>query len=84
MFNTAFLINALGWLGAVIYLTAFALTSFDKLNSTSITFQVTCIISGMLLTLNTLYKEVYASAILNIIWMLICQPPLFADTKNIL
>jgi len=62
-------IEILGWMGAVLYLIAYALVSMKKVEADSIPFQGMNIFAGLLLIINTLYWKSYPSLGLNIAWV---------------
>ena len=61
--------DVLGWIGAVLFLGAFALVSFKKAEGDSFLFQGINILAGVLLIINTIYWKAYPSAALNAAWI---------------
>ena len=66
-----FLADALGWVGAVALLLAYALLSFRKLSAQSKTYQGLNIFGSFLLIINTAYHQAYPSTAVNVIWIAI-------------
>jgi hypothetical protein len=64
-------IDILGWIGSVEILLAYGLNSYQKLRSDSLVFYVLNLTGGLLLILYTVYKEAYASAFINVVWVII-------------
>lgn len=65
------LIDILGWAGTVLYLLAFALISFKKVEGDSLLYQSINILAGTLLIVNTFYWRAYPSLGLNAAWIAI-------------
>jgi hypothetical protein len=65
------LINIVGWVGSIAVLIAYGLNSYQKLRSDSIIFYSLNLIGGICLVIYTIHKEAYASAFVNIIWVVI-------------
>jgi hypothetical protein len=63
------LIDILGWIGAVLYLFAYALVSLKKVEGDALLFQGINIIAGILLIINTFYWHSYPSTALNVAWI---------------
>ncbi len=66
-----FLIEALGWLGTIIYLVAYLLVSLKKAEGDSILYQGLNIFAGVLLVAYSLYLKAYATTGLNAVWVAI-------------
>jgi hypothetical protein len=64
-------IDVLGWLGAAIYLLAYALVSTKKLAGDACLFQGLNILGGTLLVINSAYFRAWPSVGLNLIWVAI-------------
>ena len=65
------LADALGWVGAVALLLAYALVSFRKLSPQGKTYQALNIFGSFLLIINTAYHQAYPSTAVNVIWIVI-------------
>ena len=61
--------DILGWIGAALYLSAYALVSLKKVEGDSLLFQGINIVAGVFLITNTFYWKAYPSAVLNIAWI---------------
>ena len=61
--------DALGWIGTILYLIAYALISAKKLEGDSWAYQGINIIAGILLVANTYYVRAYPSLSLNAVWI---------------
>jgi len=63
------LVNVLGWIGAVLYLVAYALISSKKVEGDASLYQGINILAGILVVLNSFYWHAYPSAALNVAWI---------------
>lgn len=63
------LVDVLGWLGAILFLLAYALVSLKKVEGDSLFYQGMNIIAGVFLIVNTVYWKAYPSAALNFAWI---------------
>lgn len=63
------LIDAIGWLGTVIYLIAYFLVSTKRVAGDSIPYQGMNIAAGLMLVVNTFYWRAYPSLGLNAAWI---------------
>lgn len=64
-------IDILGWIGSVEVLLAYGLNSYQKLRSDSLAFYILNLTGAIFLIIYTVYKEAYASAFINIVWVII-------------
>lgn len=64
----AFSIDALGWMGAVCYLTAYGLISVGRLSAQDLSYQLANLAGAVLLTTNTLWHGALPAVTLNIAW----------------
>lgn len=64
-------ISILGWIGSVSVIGAYGLNSYQKIKSDSIMFQLMNLIGGILLIINSLYKEAYPFTFINTVWVII-------------
>ena len=62
-------VDILGWVGAVLFLGAYALVSLKKVEGDSAVFQGINILAGILLIANTVYWKAYPSSALNAAWI---------------
>jgi len=60
--------DAIGWLGAVFLLAAYAMISSKKLEADSMTYQLLNIIGSVFLVANTIFYRAYPSSFVNVIW----------------
>lgn len=77
-----FWIDVLGWVGAVMILTAYALISYKKVEGDSLSYQMLNILASIFLTLNTAYYGAIPSTLVNIIWAVIAAWAIFAIFRN--
>jgi hypothetical protein len=64
-------IDVLGWIGAFMILTAYALISFRRVEGNSINYQLLNIFGSIFLVINTYYYGAIPSTLVNIIWAII-------------
>lgn len=64
-------VNALGWIGSVLYLLAYALVSAKKTEGDSVLYQGLNIVAGVMVVVYTLSLGAYATTGLNAIWAII-------------
>ena len=62
-------IDILGWVGTALYLVAYALVSWKKVEGDSFLYQGMNIFAGVLLVANTFYWRAYPSLGLNVAWI---------------
>jgi hypothetical protein len=72
------LIDILGWIGSLEVIAAYGLNSFQRLKSDSLTFQLLNFTGAIFLIVNTVYYGAYPSTFINIVWVLIAIPALYA------
>jgi hypothetical protein len=65
------LIEILGWVGSIEVVTAYALNSYQKIKSDSLTFQLLNLSGALFLIINSLYKEAYPFTFINSVWSVI-------------
>ncbi len=75
------LINILGWIGSVLVIGAYGLNSYQKINSSSVAFQLTNLIGGILLIINSVYKEAFPFTFINSVWVVIAIGSLLRNKK---
>ena len=61
-------VDAIGWVGAVALLIAYALVSHKRMEADSSTFQLLNIGGSLLLAANTIFYGSYPSTFVNLIW----------------
>jgi hypothetical protein len=69
--DPAKLIELMGWVGAIEVLLAYGLISMNKVDSKSLFFQLLNLTGGLLLIVYTVSLKSYASAFVNIVWVLV-------------
>jgi lipid-A-disaccharide synthase-like uncharacterized protein len=65
------LIEIVGWIGSIAVLIAYGFNSYQKLRSDSPWFYFLNLLGGLCLVIYTIYKGAFASAFVNVIWVLI-------------
>lgn len=65
------LIEALGWVGSVLIVGAYAMNIRGKLQSDQPAYIWMNMIGGVFFVINTIYHGAYPSAAVNVIWVLI-------------
>lgn len=77
-----FWVDVLGWIGALLILTAYALISSKKVEGNSLSYQLLNIVASILLTANTYYYGAIPSTLVNVIWAIIAAWAIFVIAKN--
>ena len=62
-------VEIVGWIAAVLILTAYAMLSVGKLTGKSVAYQVMNIVGAAGFVVNTAYNGAIPSAVLNVIWV---------------
>jgi len=65
------IVDAMGWVGAIILLTAYTLNILQKLAADSSWFLSINILGGALLTINAYITESYPFLVVNLFWVLV-------------
>jgi len=65
------LIEVVGWLGAVLMLSAYVLLTLGRLKSQSPVYHWLNIVSGAGLICNSGYNGAYPSVMINVVWLII-------------
>ncbi len=65
------LIEVAGWLGLAFILLAYALVSFERIESASMVFQIMNAFGAIGIIISSLSKKDYQPAVLNFIWLFI-------------
>ena len=71
------LISSLGWIGSLLVIGAYGLNSYQKIKSDSLIFQLMNLVGGILLIINSMYKEAYPFTFINSVWVLIAILAIF-------
>lgn len=64
-------IEILGWIGSIEVLIAYGLNAYQKIRSDSRSFYLLNLTGGIFLIVYTIYKEAYANAFINVVWVII-------------
>ena len=70
-------ITAMGWIGSVAVIAAYALNSLQKIKSDSLLFQVLNLTGAILLIVNSLFNEAYPFTFINTVWAAIALVAIF-------
>jgi hypothetical protein len=70
-------ITAMGWIGSVAVIAAYALNSLQKIKSDSLLFQVLNLTGAVLLIINSVFKEAYPFTFINTVWAVIAVVAIF-------
>ncbi len=76
-----YLVEIIGWIGAVLITGAYFLNITGKLKSSSLAYISSNLIGGIFFTINTLVHHAYPSMIVNIIWVFIAVAALLKKDK---
>jgi hypothetical protein len=76
------LITTLGWIGSVLVIGAYGLNSYQKINSSSLAFQLLNLIGAILLIINSVYKEAYPFTFINSVWVVIAISSIVKNKKS--
>ena len=79
--NNQLWFDAIGWVGAVALLIAYALVSSKRLEGDSAAFQLLNISGSILLAANTIFYGSYPSTFVNLIWAGIAAFSIVFDIK---
>lgn len=77
MLNQNNILEVIGWLGTIMILAAYALSSLSYIDIKTKTYQYLNLFGALGLTLISFYKGVYQPAVLNLIWAIIALIGLF-------
>ncbi len=80
--TTRLWIDMIGWVGAMLLLTAYVLVSTERWRGRSFRFQLCNALGSACLIANTVYYKAYPSAAVNIVWVVIAVWAL-SGTKRI-
>jgi hypothetical protein len=68
---TKVLIDALGWIGALSLIVAYACVSFRRMAADGALYQLMNALGSFLLIVNTMYYRAYPSTFVNVVWITI-------------
>ena len=75
-------IEIIGWVGAGFLLSAYALNSYGRIASNSLTYQILNMIGSICLIANTIYHNALPSTLINVIWIVIGTIAIYRNQKN--
>ncbi len=76
-----YLIEIMGWVGAVLIVGAYFFNINGKLKSTSTIYILSNLLGGIFFTINTYIHQAFPSMIVNIIWVIIAIAALFKKDR---
>lgn len=76
------IIEIVGWIGAVEILLAYGLNSFQRIDSNSLLFYLLNLTGGICFVIYTIHKGANASALVNVIWVIIAVVGLVTKYSN--
>ncbi len=65
------IINGLGWIGTVSYLSAYLLVSTKRVEGDAVSYQLMNLVGGVLLAINTIYYHTLPAVTVNVAWICI-------------
>lgn len=77
-----YLVEIIGWVGAVLIVGAYFLNINGRMNSSSPVYIISNLVGGVFFTINTLVHHAYPSMIVNIIWVFIAIAALIKKKKQ--
>ncbi|HMU09594.1 MAG TPA: hypothetical protein PKC54_06280 [Ferruginibacter sp.] len=78
----SYLVEIIGWVGAVLIVGAYFLNITGRMNSSSPVYIISNLAGGVFFTINTLVHHAYPSMIVNIIWVFIAIAALLKKKKQ--
>ena len=76
-----YLIEIIGWVGAVLIVGAYFFNINGKLKSSSVVYILSNLFGGIFFTINTYVHQAFPSMIVNIIWVIIAIAALLKKDK---
>jgi hypothetical protein len=67
--SSNFLIDSIGWIGAISLLAAYALVSMRKLEGDSLVYQLLNMMGGAFLIVNSFHYKAFPSVAVNVVWI---------------
>jgi hypothetical protein len=67
--SSNFLIDSIGWIGAISLLAAYALVSMRKLEGDSLAYQLLNMMGGAFLIVNSFHYKAFPSVAVNVVWI---------------
>ena len=65
------LIDAIGWSGAILVLTAYGLISLGRVDGKSYSYQVMNVVGAVCLMANCFWNHAIPSVVVNVVWIII-------------
>jgi ABC-type Co2+ transport system permease subunit len=75
-------VDLIGWAGALVLLTAYALVSTRRLEGDARSYQLLNLFGGAFLIVNTLYYGAYPSSLVNLVWVAIAIITIGRSTRR--
>ena len=76
------LVDVVGWIGAVVLLTAYGAVSSGKLEGTSSRYQILNAVGSAFLIVNAAYYRAFPSAFVNLVWIGIALSAILASRSS--
>lgn len=70
-------VDVIGWIGSILVLAAYGLSSYQKLRTDSLAFTLLNFSGGIFLIIYSFYYMAYANTFINVVWVLIALPAMF-------
>lgn len=74
--------DGLGWIGAVLLLSAYGLISFRRLSPQGLIYQGMNVVGSSLLAVNTGYHHAFPSTTVNVVWIFIAVAAIVNANKK--
>ena len=82
LFKNTILVDFAGWAGAILILIAYILISTGKVKKDNKYYHLLNLVGSILFVYNTVYKEAYPSAFVNIVWFFIAVMGLLSNRNQ--
>ncbi|MBV1908360.1 MAG: hypothetical protein KUG78_03505 [Kangiellaceae bacterium] len=79
---TEFVVDLLGWIGALALLLPYYFVSIGRIDGKSKSFQLSNLVGSFLLIINSLYYGALPSVVVNLVWIAIGSTMLFKMAKQ--
>ena len=76
------LLETIGWIGSLLVIGAYGLISYQKIKSDSLIFQLMNLGGGVLLIINSVYREAYPFTFINTVWVVIAVSSIIKKKKK--
>lgn len=74
--------DIIGWIGSVEIVLAYFLISYQKINASSVYYQILNLTGAIFLIVNTVYYGAYPSTFINVVWVAIAGVALWNTKKR--